>query len=120
MNFLCLDIGTTLTKVEVIDEKGNIIFYKNKGLDLLTLDGYSYVDILTIVKIVKDFIKEASEFHRIDSIAISSIGESFVTLDKDDNILTYPMLYTDTRGMNEALKYGELFKNEYFYRTKSS
>ena len=67
-----------------------------------------------IVNTVKELIKLASVGREIDSVAISTFGESFVALDCEDNILTYPMLYTDSRG-EEAGLLTEMFGNRYFF-----
>ena len=115
MNFLCLDIGTTCTKVQVFDQKGNINFYMSKECPLTVVDGEQYADIGLIVRTVKEFIRLAGSKLRIDSIAVSSFGESFVTLDEKDEILTYPMLYTDARGGEQAEMIGKNLGAEYLY-----
>ena len=116
MKYLCLDVGTTRTKAQVFDEKGDICFQRNEECPLKVIDGMPYADIDLIVNTVKRFIKEASDEMRISSVAVSSFGESFVTLDKEDNILTYPMLYTDARGAEQALRLNETFGEEYLYK----
>ena len=60
------------------------------------------MNIDRIKSIIKQTLKTISKAHQISSICISSLGESFVLLDKDDNVLFYPMLYTDSRGEIEA------------------
>ncbi len=91
MNYLCLDIGTTCIKAQVFSSKGDIVFYEQRECSLKQIDGTNYVDIEKIIQIVKGLVKKSAEVAKIHSIAISSFGESFVTLDKDDNILTYPI-----------------------------
>lgn len=115
MNYLCLDVGTTCTKAQVFDENGNIGFYRSEECPLTEIDGMPYADIRLIVKTVKRFIKDASAEMKIDSVAVSSFGESFVTLDKNGDILTYPMLYTDGRGAEQANRMSEEFGDEYLY-----
>lgn len=102
MNFLGIDIGTTCCKCQLFSEKGEILEYKVKEYGFLKRDGFNYVDIDAIWQNVKGMIKEVAKTNEISSICISSLGESFVLLDDDDNVLFYPMLYTDSRGEDEA------------------
>ena len=112
MNFLSLDVGTTCTKVQVFNECGDIIFYDTRECSLKSIAQNQYADIDTIVATVKELIKNAAQSVEIDSIAISSFGESFVALDKNDNILFYPMLYTDNRGEKESKNISLVFSEE--------
>lgn len=102
MLFLSLDIGTTCSKAQVFDERGNILFYRSRECPLMEIDGEKYADIAEIKNAVFSLIREAAETGGISSVAISSFGEAFVLLDKKDKLLTYPMLYTDPRGADEA------------------
>ena len=65
-------------------------------------------------------IKEIGKNHLISSICISSLGESFVLLDQEDNILFYPMIYTDPRGEEEAKEINLLFKEEVVFEKTGS
>lgn len=117
MRYLCLDVGTTCCKAQVFNETGEILFYQTKEYPLRK-DGLDvYVDVNAITSTLKGLIKSASEIGDISSIAVSSFGEAFVMLDKDDNILFYPMLYTDTRGEEQAKKIKEKFSEEFLYTT---
>ncbi len=102
MNFLGIDIGTTCCKCQLFSEKGEILEYKIKEYGFLKKDGLNYVDVNAVWQNVKDMVKEVAKNNEISSICISSLGESFVLLDSDDNVLFYPMLYTDARGESEA------------------
>lgn len=102
MNYLSIDIGTTGCKCQLFTQNGEIVKYLFQEYDFLALDGYHYVDIHTIEAKLREMITAVSKEYEISSICISSLGESFVLLDKDDNVLFYPMLYTDARGEREA------------------
>lgn len=102
MNYLCIDVGTTRCKCQLFDDKGNILHYIVNDYSLKTIDGEQYVDIYSIKDQVFGLIKQVSQKYTFDSVAVSSFGESFVLLDKDDNVLFLPMLYTDARGEDEA------------------
>ena len=54
--------------------------------------------------------------HEINSFCVSSLGESFVLLDKDDNLLFPPMIYTDERGEDEAKEMSALIGDEKIFK----
>jgi sugar (pentulose or hexulose) kinase len=113
MNYLSIDIGTTGCKCQLFSEKGEILQYLFEEYDFLASDGCQYVDIYAIEKHLRQMIGSISQQHKIDSVCISSLGESFVLLDKEDNVLFYPMLYTDARGEKEA---GEIFPRTFYVK----
>ena len=102
MNYLSIDIGTTGCKCQLFSDNGEILEYLFNEYDFLTLDGCQYVDIHAIEKHLRQMIAQIYKQYEISSVCISSLGESFVLLDKEDNVLFYPMLYTDSRGEKEA------------------
>lgn len=101
MNFLSLDVGTTCCKCQLFSERGEILAYKSEEYPLAEQDGESYVDIVGICTRVFSMMKEMAQ-KGYACICISSFGESFVLLDKEDNLLIYPMLYTDPRGEEQT------------------
>jgi len=116
VNFLSIDIGTTCTKCGVFDEKGHPIFFLGQESPLIKgPDGFSYIDIDRIVTIVHSLLKSASSVGDIVSLAISSLGESFVLLDENDDVIFRPMVYTDPRGEEECLEVSKLFGDEYLF-----
>lgn len=102
MNYLSIDIGTTGCKCQLFSENGEILSYLFSEYDFKEADGFNYVNIHAIEAHLRGMIREISSKFEVSSVCISSIGESFVLLDKDDNVLFYPMLYTDSRGEKEA------------------
>ena len=102
MNYLSFDIGTTGCKCQLFSENGEILQYLFEEYDFKAIDGCQYVDIHAIERHLREMIAIVSQKYEISSVCISSLGESFVLLDKDDNVLFYPMLYTDSRGEQEA------------------
>ncbi len=115
MKYLSLDIGTTCCKYQVFDESGNILAYVSEEYALKNIDGETYVDVDGIWQRVKAMIKNASLTHDISSVCISTIGESFVVLDDNDNVIFYPMLYTDNRGEAEADEVLKRFGGKYLF-----
>ena len=102
MNYLSIDVGTTGCKCQLFSESGEILKYLFTEYDFKEIRGEHYIDVVAIESHLRRMVKEISAEHEISSVCISSLGEAFVLLDKDDEILFYPMLYTDQRGVVEA------------------
>ena len=102
MNYLSIDIGTTCCKCQLFSQNGEILEYLSKEYDFRKEGEYSYVDVDVVWQNCKDMIAAVAKKYEISSFCISSLGEAFALLDKDDNVLFYPMLYTDPRGEDEA------------------
>lgn len=117
MNFLSLDIGTTCCKCRLFDERGGILYYHADEVALKTDGGENYADICAIVELVKGQIRGAADTAEVNSIAVSSFGESFVALDCADRVIWLPMLYTDPRGDEQAEKLKHDFGEDFMCRT---
>lgn len=115
MNFLSLDVGTTCCKCQLFSESGGILAYKSEEYPLLERNGEKYVDVAGIFSRVKEMMRFAAARGGFSSMCISTFGESFVLLDKNDNVLFLPMLYTDPRGEEEAEEILQKFGAEELY-----
>ena len=102
MNYLAIDVGTTCCKCQLFSQSGEILEYSAEEYDFLRLDGRNYIDTEKIWSCLKAMIADIAKKHEISSFCVSSLGESFVLLDKNDTLLFPPMLYTDERGWEEA------------------
>lgn len=102
MNYLSIDVGTTGCKCQLFSESGEILKYLFTEYDFKVIQGEKYIDVVAIESHLRRMVKEIAAEHEISSVCISSLGEAFVLLDKNDEILFYPMLYTDPRGVEEA------------------
>ena len=102
MNYLSIDVGTTGCKCQLFSESGEILKYLFEEYDFKDVDGFHYVNIDAIRVHLRKMISEVSREFAVDSVCVSSMGESFVVLDDADQVLFYPMLYTDSRGEEEA------------------
>lgn len=102
MNYLSIDIGTTRCKCQLFDSDGNILEYLYQDYGFKQIEGENYVDINAVWDCVQSMIFKIAKKWQINSVCISSLGESFVLLDENDRVLFYPMLYTDRRGEDEA------------------
>lgn len=112
MNYLSIDVGTTRCKCQLFSQKGEILEYLVEEYDFKRLDGETYVDVDAIWTRLKSMIAKIAASWEISSVCISSFGESFVLLDQADNVLFYPMLYTDSRGEEEAKEIAEKIGEE--------
>lgn len=115
MNYLSIDVGTTGCKCQLFSENGEILKYLFTEYDFKRIDGLNYVDAHAIEAHLRGMIAEISKEFDVTSVSISSLGEAFVLLDKDDNILFYPMLYTDPRGGEEATEIKKAIGEEKAY-----
>ena len=102
MNYLSIDVGTTGCKCQLFSESGEILKYLFEEYDFKRIDGEAYVNVEAIEGHLRKMLRDISGEYEVSSVCVSSLGESFVVLDKDDRILFYPMLYTDPRGEEEA------------------
>ena len=97
-----LDIGTTGSKLTVFDDYAQkerfYLNYPSKRDN----NGHE-IDANIIYETVIQLLDIAVQKYQITSIGITSFGETFVLLDKFDNILFPSLLYTDPRGNKEAL-----------------
>lgn len=116
MNYLCIDVGTTCCKCQLFSQSGEILEYFSEEYGFLKQDGKNYIDTKKIWTCLKGMIKKIAQSHEISSFCVSSLGESFVLLDKDDTLLFPPMLYTDDRGSEEAQNISQIFGEETVFK----
>ncbi len=101
-----LDIGTTGCKISIYNEKGEFIHKAYSEYESIRNSEIQEIDAADVWESVKKVLYEAKNtVSEIDTIGVTSFGESFVLLDKDDNILLPSMLYTDKRGIKEAQQF---------------
>ncbi len=97
-----LDVGTTGCKLTIYNEKGEFIQNFYREYEIARVDGSQEIKGTDIFDAVCDMLKEGAKACEIAAIGISTFGETFVALDKDDNVLLPSMLYTDPRGGEEC------------------
>lgn len=99
-----IDVGTTGSKATAIDAQGNVRSYAYQEYKAVrTNEGYAEIDPVSVWQTVQQVIaKAAAEAGApVRAIAIASLGESFIALDKEDHVLRNSMLYSDVRGSEE-------------------
>ena len=102
MRFLGIDVGTTNMKCGVYDESGNLLYLEGREYGTKRRELADYIDVELLVSTAKELLLHAYKECPYDTIAVSSLGESFVLLSDADEVVFLPMLYTDSRGKDEA------------------
>lgn len=98
-----LDIGTTGCKLTVYDDKGNFIHNEYTEYEVTRKNDEHEIDTENIFSSVCTILKKTcNTYENIEAIGITSFGETFAVLDKDDNVIFPSMLYTDPRGTDET------------------
>ena len=103
MYFIGVDIGTSGTKAVCMDEAGNIknSWFVSYGFEH-TARGVRELDPETVWKAVLICIQEVCRGCEVESITVSSMGESVIAVDKDGMCLTKGITGTDVRGREEC------------------
>ena len=101
-----IDIGTTGCKITVYNDAGEYLHKEYVSYEVSRSAGEHEIFGDVIFEGVKTIIKEAAKkVGNIDAIGVTSFGETFVMLDKEDKPLYPSMLYTDPRGAEEAASF---------------
>ena len=108
-----LDIGTTGSKISVFND-GKLLNSFYESYPSSRTNESQTINIVAIKESLFSLIKKClKEYPSLEAIGVTSFGEAFVLLDKDDNVLFDCMLYTDPRGEKEAKELEEIFGNDY-------
>lgn len=99
-----LDVGTTGCKLTVYDDKGNFIYNSYKEYEVSRQGGEHEIDAGEIFNAVCAVIKDSAGEVELSAIGVTTFGETFVLLDKNDSVLLPSMLYTDPRGESECIE----------------
>jgi len=102
MAVIGLDVGTTCCKCGLYTDEGKLILINSSEYNVIRLKDENFIDTKALWQNVKKILAKASKGYEIKGICVSSLGESFVPVDKNYNILANSMLYTDIRGIKET------------------
>lgn len=98
-----IDIGTTGCKISVFSHKGELLCTVYREYKMSRRDGEHEFYAEDILHAVMDVFREAvHKVPKLDAVAVTSFGESFVLLDENNRCLVPSMLYTDPRGKREC------------------
>lgn len=98
-----LDIGTSGCKIALYDAEGQFVRDEYTEYDVSRRGGLHEIDAQVVFDAVKKVIKTADCKNTV-AIAITSFGETFTMLDKNDEPCAPSMLYTDPRGKEQCKK----------------
>lgn len=104
MAFAGLDVGTSSCKMLVYDLDGHVLYSSSRRYKETGNRGFRELDSEEILREVKEVIKDAGKNcpEKIEALAVASIGESIVCLDKNGKSLANSMVTGDKRGIEEA------------------
>ena len=110
MNYLGLDIGTSVIKGQLLSENGSILLSREYESPVYNKDGVAFIDAKKLKEIFKRIIEELakSSKEKIEYICANSLGEAFVALDENGNELNDFILFISDLGERETK---ELLKN---------
>lgn len=112
MIYAGLDIGTTGSKITIFDNVQKKERFYEDYPSKRDANGHE-IDVHAIYETVLHLIqKSVQHYPSLCAIGFTSFGETFVMLDKDDQILFPSMLYTDPRGEEEAKELEEKIGKE--------
>ncbi len=97
-----LDVGTTGCKIAVFDSWGKNVAVYYTEYDAKHSGGLHEIDFSDVKNGVLSLLSKAVKEWHITALGVTSFGESFAMLDKNDNILAPSMLYTDPRGKEQC------------------
>lgn len=97
-----LDIGTTGSKITIFEGESILNNYYLSYPSNHQNSEHTINPELILETVKKLIDKSVNAYPRLEAIGITTFGETFVLLDKEDNILCDSLLYTDVRGEKEA------------------
>jgi len=103
--YLGLDIGGTGVKAGVFNQKGALLGFSQRRVDpIVSAQGHADISINLVYDAARASVREAvaQSGARIAAMAVSSQGETFVSLDENDQPLHAAILWYDSRAQLEA------------------
>ena len=118
-----IDVGTTCTKVIVIDNHGRIAGQGSQGYELIStgvcVEQRAEDWILATTTAIRQATEHLDKSH-ICGISCSTQGGSTVAVDKDGSFIGNAWTWMDRRSTKEVQQITEILGNEYVYRTTGS
>jgi xylulokinase len=103
MAVIGLDVGTAGCKATVVREDGATLGFAYQSYSLVIPGpGMAELNARVVWEAVKKALRQAAAGHDVRAIAVASLGESFVCVGQNDEVLGSSMLYSDVRGADEA------------------
>lgn len=104
MAFAGMDVGTSGCKLVVYGLDGKVIFEANRRYKEEGSSGHRELNPAVVLENIKAVLRETGENCRepLEAMAVTSLGESVVCLDENDDVLANSMLTGDCRGIPET------------------
>jgi len=120
MSVIGLDLGTTVCKASLFDEKGNPVLLEHKEYSVLSpYPGWAEQDPIEVWNTVKDVLKgivvRAGKYSIPEAICISAQGEAVVFLDRNLKPVRRNILGMDMRSLSQVEKLKEEFGESWLY-----
>ncbi|UVI28275.1 FGGY-family carbohydrate kinase [Paenibacillus spongiae] len=113
MPLIGLDVGTTGCKSTLFDQDGRMLSSAYREYPLENPQpGYYELNPIRVWNEVQSVIEETMADYpgiQVQALCISSLGETFVPVDRSGNALSSGVLYTDPRGKDQAARLEQLF-----------
>lgn len=103
--YLGLDIGGTGVKAGVFSHDGRLLGFSRRGFKpTVSPEGHADISINVIYKAAREAVREAvaASGARVVALAVSSQGETFVSLDENNRPLHDAIMWYDSRAEDEA------------------
>ncbi|MGI6162156.1 MAG: FGGY-family carbohydrate kinase [Christensenellales bacterium] len=99
MAYIGIDVGTSGCKAAVVEKDGSIVSMSRKRYHMIHPNhGWTELSPMIVWEAVKSAVKEIACYSKdVESMAISSIGETMIFLDENDDPLMNGILYLDCR-----------------------
>jgi len=123
---LGIDAGTSAMKAILYDENGGSMAEATREYSLLTpSEGIVETDPeiywSSLNRVLKDVFSQLDDRYReVTALAISSQGESFITIDSNGNPLRNTIVWLDSRSEKEAEQIADEFGADNVYHTTGS
>lgn len=98
-----IDIGTSGVKILVYDRKGSVVCQASRSYQELGTKGCRELDPEIVKEKLMELLCEVGRYcgQSIRALAVASLGESVVCLDKNDRHMANSMVTGDARGADE-------------------
>lgn len=97
-----IDAGTTGCKITLFGLDGEHLKTYYSEYDSIHTNTAHEIDFSSIRRSILELLCDAIKDYKICCLGVTSFGETFAMLDKDDNVLCSSMLYTDPRGKEQC------------------
>ena len=120
MSYLGIDIGTTGSKAVVFSGSGKVLTEVASEYSVKSeKSGWFELDCFEVISLCKNIIADAAsqvkQSDPVKAIGITSQGEAFTLLDKDDNYLSNAMVSFDVRSKDQVEKICKQLGKEKLY-----